>query len=74
MYLCVVTAVEYVPSIISSTHINIYEREACSYVHMYLCVFKEKSEGISRPSEHPSVREKMSRRLDEIIGCKYKTS
>ena len=27
-----------------------------------------------RPSEHPPVRGKMSKRLGGIIGCKYKTS
>ena len=27
-----------------------------------------------RPSEHPPVREKMSKRLGGIIGCKYTTS
>ena len=35
----------------------------------------KKNQNAPRPSEHPPVRGKMSKRLDGIIiGCKYKTS
>ena len=58
MYFCVVTAVEYVPSITSSTHSNINGRVACS-MYIYICVCLEKNPNASRPSEHPPVREKV---------------
>ena len=37
-----------------------------------LCLKKDLN--ASRPSEHPPVGGKMSKRLGGIIGCKYKTS
>ena len=35
--------------------------------------FLKKNQNAPRPSEHPPVSVKMSKRLGEIIGCKYKT-
>ena len=45
--------------------------------HDYSSIFKvylKKNLNASRPSEHSPVRGGMSKRLDGIIGCKYKTS
>ena len=36
--------------------------------------FLKKNQNAPRPSEHPPVGDKMSKRLGGIIGCKYKTS
>ena len=39
------------------------------------CCCLKKNQNAPRPSEHPSAKgEKMSKRLDGITGCKYKTS
>ena len=39
------------------------------------CLFLKKKQNAPRPSEHPPAKgEKMSKRLDGIKGCKYKTS
>ena len=43
------------------------------YDFMVILVFKKRVNA-SRPSEHPPLRGKMSKRLGGIIGCKYKTS
>ena len=43
-------------------------------VVLQLVLLFKKIMNASRPSGHPPVRGKMSKRLGRIIGCKYKTS